>query len=126
MTPNAVRGRIECTIAVERHASCPPSNAPVGAYSLTVRHVPVDAFWSISLYDAAGFFPDNGKPVSVNSLTATANDDGSVTVHFGGAEDRPNTLPVVEGWNYLVRLYRPHSEVLDGSWTFPGATADRS
>jgi hypothetical protein len=26
----------------------------------------------------------------------------------------------MEGWNYLVRLYRPRPEVLDGSWTFPG------
>ena len=69
---------------------------------------------------------NNGTAVSVNSLTATPNDDGSVTVHFGGSEDRPNTLPLVEGWNYLVRLYRPHPEVLDGTWTFPEVTADEA
>ena len=31
----------------------------------------------------------------------------------------PNLLPIVEGWNYAVRLYRPRPEILDGSWTFP-------
>jgi hypothetical protein len=25
------------------------------------------------------------------------------------------------GWNYIVRLYRPRAEVLDGRWTFPKA-----
>jgi hypothetical protein len=25
----------------------------------------------------------------------------------------------VDGWNYLVPLYRPRAEILDGSWTFP-------
>ena len=51
------------------------------------------------------------------------NPDGSVTVHFGGcSDDRANCLPIMEGWNYLVRLYRPRPEVLDGTWTFPGAT----
>jgi len=25
------------------------------------------------------------------------------------------------GWNYLVRLYRPRQEILDGTWKFPQA-----
>ena len=42
-----------------------------------------------------------------------------VTVTFGGTVSDPNPLPITDGWNYLVRLYRPRPEVLDGSWTFP-------
>ncbi len=94
---------------------------PVGEYMLTVRDVPVDGFWSISVYNAAGFFEANARDAySVNNITAVPNDDGSVTVHFGGcSDDRPNCLPIMDGWNYTVRLYRPRPEVLDGSWTFP-------
>ena len=96
---------------------------PVGEYKLTVRDVPVDGFWSISVYNADGFFEANDRHAySVNNITATPNDDGSVTVHFGGCgDDRPNCLPIMDGWNYTVRLYRPRAEVLDGSWTFPSA-----
>jgi hypothetical protein len=95
---------------------------PVGEYSLTVGDVPVDGFWSISVYNADGFFePNDRNAYSVNNVTATSNDDGSVTVHFGGCGDeRPNCLPIMDGWNYTVRLYRPRPEILDGSWTFPG------
>jgi hypothetical protein len=94
---------------------------PAGAYRVTVRDVPVDGFWSISVYNADGFFEPNDRGAySVNNLTATPNDDGSVTVHFGGCDDgRPNCLPITDGWNYTVRLYRPRPEILDGSWTFP-------
>jgi hypothetical protein len=95
---------------------------PVGEYELTVgADVPVDGFWSISVYNAAGFFEPNDRGAySVNNITAAKNDDGSVTVRFGGDGDPArNSLPITEGWNYLVRLYRPRPEILDGSWTFP-------
>jgi hypothetical protein len=95
---------------------------PASEYRLTVRDVPVDGFWSISVYNAEGFFEANDRDAySVNNLTATPNDDGSFTIHFGGCgDDRANCLPIMDGWNYTVRLYRPRAEVLDGSWTFPG------
>ena len=33
----------------------------------------------------------------------------------------PNCLPIVKGWNHMVRLYRPGAEVLNGRWQFPEA-----
>ena len=92
-----------------------------GEYSVTVRDVPVDGFWSVSVYNEQGFFEPNDRDAySVNNITATPNDDGSITVYFGGcADDRPNCIPIMDGWNYIVRLYRPRREVKSGEWTFP-------
>ncbi|KRF03051.1 carboxylesterase [Nocardioides sp. Soil777] len=92
---------------------------PVGEYELTVGDdVPVDGFWSISVYNADGFFePNQQGAYSVNNITAARDEDGSVTVRFGGEGE--NSLPITDGWNYLVRLYRPRPEILSGDWTFP-------
>ncbi|PRB10900.1 carboxylesterase [Microbacterium sp. MYb72] len=96
-------------------------NLPVDEYRLRLADVPVDAFWSVSLYNAAGFFEENALGVnSINSLTAIPDADGGVTVRFGVRLDGvANALPIMPGWNYVLRLYRPRPSVLDGSWVAP-------
>lgn len=92
-------------------------------YTVTVRNVPVDEFWSITVYNAQGYIEKNELGIySFNNITAKPNDDGSFTINFGKCEDgRINCLPISEGWNYAVRLYKPRQEILDGAWTFPKA-----
>ena len=99
-------------------------NLPIGEYKIEVpADVPVDAFWSVSVYNEAGFFEKNALGVyNINSVSGGRNSDGSMTVHLGGCEDgRANCVPLTQGWNYAVRLYRPSAEIIDGSWTFPSA-----
>jgi hypothetical protein len=103
----------------------PEKNDGKTVHRLTVKDVPVDAFWSISVYNAQGYFQKNDLDAySLNSITAKKGSNGSITVQFGGCgKSTPNCLPIVQGWNYLVRLYRPRTEILNGKWTFPVAWA---
>jgi len=102
----------------------PEKNDGKTAYTLTAKDVPVDAFWSVTLYDKEGWMPVNKyNAYSFNNVTAKKDKDGSITIHFGGDPKQSNFLPIVPGWNYIVRLYQPKKDILDGSWTFPNAEA---
>jgi hypothetical protein len=95
---------------------------PVGFYDLTMQDVPVDAFWSVSVYNAEGYFEPNAeRRYTINSVTGVRDEDGAITVRFTppGAATEPNSIPLPEGWNYLIRLYRPREEFTRGEWQAP-------
>ena len=101
----------------------PARNDGRTVYTLRVGDVPVDGFWSLTVYNSAGYLqPNPDNAYAVNSLTAKKGPDGSVAIRFGGCDGTaPNCLPIAPGWNYTVRLFRPRAEILDGTWTFPSA-----
>lgn len=99
----------------------PARNDGKTVYRLTVKDVPVDGFWSVSVYNAEGYFQKNpANAYAVNNITAKKSGDGSIPIQFGGCDGQvPNCVPIAPGWNYTVRLYRPHPEILRGAWSFP-------
>jgi hypothetical protein len=108
----------------EAYYSVRAAPRPAGRFELAVTDVPVDGFWSVSVYNRDGYFDENPyDSYSVNSVTAVPDPDGTVSIHFGTEPDgSPNFLFVKDGWNYVARMYRPHASVLDGTWTFPEPT----
>lgn len=101
----------------------PAKNDGASIYRLTVKDVPVDGFWSVSVYNAKGFYEENSyHAYTLNSVVAKRESDGSVRLQFGGCDGKvANCLPISDGWNYMVRLYRPRAEILEGKWAFPEA-----
>ncbi len=101
----------------------PKQNDGKAIYQMKIKDVPVDGFWSISVYNAKGFFEKNElDSYSLNSLTAKPDSDGGITVQFGGCtKQTANCLVTPPGWGYIVRMYRPRAPVIDGTWKFPEA-----
>jgi hypothetical protein len=94
---------------------------------------PVNAFWSITLYDAEGFQVGNSlNRFAVSSwMPFTYNPDGSLDLYFQndspGAGKEANWLPAPKGpFNLTMRLYAPKSEALTGKWTPPPVIQDQA
>lgn len=105
----------------------PDNNDGTTPYTLTMPGgVPVDAFWSVTVYNKDGFFEKNKyNAYSFNSVTAKRNSDDSVTIRFGGDPTQPNFLPITEGWNYIIRAYQPKWQILEGGWEPPAPQQGR-
>jgi hypothetical protein len=90
---------------------------------------PVNAFWSVTMYDPDSFFVEN--PIHRYAISSwmplVRNADGSLDIYVQhdspGAAREANWLPAPQGeFNLTMRLYWPKSEppsILDGSWKLP-------
>ena len=90
---------------------------------------PVNAFWSVTLYDSEGFQVANPlNRFAVSSWMPFKYDpDGALTLYFQnespGKDKEANWLPAPKGaFNLTMRLYAPKSEALTGRWNPPPVT----
>jgi hypothetical protein len=90
---------------------------------------PVDAFWSVTLYDSEGYQVANPlNRFAVSSWMPFKYDpDGSLTLYLQnespGKDKEANWLPAPKGpFNLTMRLYAPKSEALTGKWNPPPVT----
>ena len=90
---------------------------------------PVNAFWSVTLYDSEGFQIANIlNRFAVSSwMPFKHNPDGSLDLYFQnenpGAGKEANWLPAPKGaFNLTMRLYAPKEDALTGKWNPPPVT----
>ena len=93
-----------------------------GCYTATYVVPENKAFWSITVYGSDGFIKSD--KATINGQNVVLNADGTFTAFFGSVEacgDKPNRVDAPEGWNFLMRVYRPGQSILDGSYKLPDA-----
>lgn len=82
-----------------------------------------NAFWSITVYGEDGYMKSDNA--ILNGTNVKLNSDGSFDAFFGSAElcgDMQNRIDTTDGWNFLMRVYRPGPTVLNGVYKLPVVT----
>ena len=82
------------------------------------------AFWSTTVYNAAGFM--FSYAANVSSDTATPNDDGTFTLSFGCGRDAPNNMETANESGVFtlgIRHYRVGDKVTNGYRVLPTVKA---
>ena len=87
---------------------------------------PVNAFWSLTMYDKDAFLVDNliNRYALGDRSGMKSGDDGSLTLYIQneppGKNKESNWLPAPKDeFKLALRLYAPKKEVADGTWAPP-------
>ena len=92
-----------------------------GEYALVTEAPPVNAFWSITVYDSitGRLHPNDENRYHINNTTAIESEDGTFTFRFKVKceEDDVNCLEVPSGpFDVAARYYLPEQEIMNGEW----------
>ena len=101
-----------------------------GRYELRFeREPPVNAFWSVTMYDTPEFFlvanPIDRYSIGDRTPGLVKAADGSLTIVMqrdepAAAEERANWLPTPPGdFRPILRMYEPDESVFDGGYELP-------
>ena len=99
-------------------------------YELVLTELPpVDAFWSLTMYDVPEFYlvenPIDRYSIGDRTPGLKMSSDGSLTIYLQkespGADKEANWLPSPQSGRFrpVMRLYQPGKTVLDGSYQLP-------
>jgi hypothetical protein len=95
-----------------------------GKYVLVTEAPPVNAFWSITVYDSTTgrLHPNDDNRYHINNTSAVQDEDGTFTFRFKVKceDDDQNCLEVPAGpFDVAARYYLPEPEIMNGKWTMP-------